>query len=217
MRCGRRSGSDHNQWNQLTVPAEITYLEVRLDAESHAKRFGAQRDSFGRWYVTGQVPNELLNYLPRKAGRRTEEPPPECPLCRSEMRKATSSSGNLYWFCTARSKTGCSGTIDYVKYLEQAALLPAIGELASGLAESFISENLSSLDASRGTGRGTHPLKNRWLEIVELAFAVLGNERQVMRWMTQPKLALGRQAPIRKLGTAEGCDTVERLLRELWD
>ncbi len=198
------------------MPAEITYLEVRLDAESHAKRFGAQRDSFGRWYVTGQVPNELLNYLPRKASRRIDEVAPECPICRATMRKEISRSGNPYWVCTERRTTGCAGWLDYVKYLEKVVPLPALGELASAQVESLVSE-LSSLESPKGRGRTKHPLHERWLDIVTLAFAVLGNQRQVMRWMTQPKLALGQKTPILILGTAEGCDMVEHLLRKLWD
>lgn len=198
------------------MPAEITYLEVRLDAQSHARRFGAKRDGAGRWYFAGPVPDELLNYLPRKATRRIDEAPPECPLCRAEMRKAISQSGNLYWACTERNKTGCTGWLDYVTYLERVAPLPVLGELSAAQIESFMS-GLSSLNDTNDRRRTKHPLYDRWLDIVKLAFAALGNERQVMRWMTQPKLALGRKTPLRKLGSTEGCDSVERLLRELWD
>jgi len=197
------------------VPPEITYLEVRPDAEQHAKRFGAEKDGSGRWYVAGPVPNELMNYLPRKAGRRIKEIAPECPFCRGDMRKRVSRSGNLYWACAEWNRTGCTGTVDYVKYLEQVSPLPVLGEVASAQIQSLVS-GLSSPEDPKG-GERKHPLHERWLDIVTLAFAVLGNQRQVMRWMMQPKIALGRKTPILALGTAEGCDAVEHLLRELWD
>ncbi|WP_374326930.1 MbcA/ParS/Xre antitoxin family protein [Azonexus sp.] len=199
------------------MPTEITYLEVRCDAESHARRFGAKRDSAGRWYVIGTIPNELLNYLPRKAGRRKEEVVPECPLCHAEMRKAIGRSGNLYWYCVERNQTGCRGTIDYLKHLEQAVSLPTLGELASELVESFESERLASQAEKPGTTQGTHPLAKQWLDITKLAFSVIGTEKQVMLWLTQPKLSLGNQTPIRKLGTEEGCEEVKHLLNDLWN
>lgn len=198
------------------MPAKITYLEVRPDAESHARRFGAKRNSAGKWYVAGQVPNELLNYLPGKTERSMFEPSPECPVCWSSMRKEITRSGNLHWICTQLNQPDCPGRLDYADYLERMVPLPVLGEQALAQVESLVLA-LSPPEVTTDSKRTKHPLNKRWEYIVTLAFRVLGNERQVMRWMTQPKLSLGRKTPMQALGTAKGCGEVKRLLRELWD
>jgi hypothetical protein len=198
------------------MPTDITYLNVPRDAEAHAKRFGAQRDASGNWYVIGEVPGELLNYLPKQPNRHFHDVPPGCPVCGSGMRKSIDRSGNLYWVCMARFRTGCRGQIDYIDYLDRVAPVSAVGDFLPKLAGPLLLPGGNTPHAQSGLDRRMpHPLRERWVRIVKLAFEILGNDRQVMCWLSKAKVALGGKPPIQMLGTKRGCDAVQRLLSEL--
>ena len=59
------------------------------------------------------------------------------------------------------------------------------------------------------------PRKAHWAAITELAILECGGQEQASRWMLTPKIALGHRTPLEAMKTEEGCQAVEKLLREL--
>ncbi len=55
----------------------------------------------------------------------------------------------------------------------------------------------------------------RWAAITDLAIKECGGQEQASRWLQAPKIALGRRTPLEAMKTEEGCQAVEKLLREL--
>lgn len=64
---------------------------------------------------------------------------------------------------------------------------------------------------------GSDPLEPRWTVLVSEAEKVLGGKDEAVRWLGLPKVSLGGRTPVAAMRTAEGCDAVEKLLREVWD
>lgn len=193
---------------------ELTFLSVPGDATGHAERFGAQYDvRIGAWFVVGPVPGELQNYIPREKNQRFHEVAPQCPVCGAPTRKLISRKGDMYWACIARFRTGCKGTVDYLKYLDDVAPVATVGGFLPKLAGSLFGPK--ELPENAPLDR-PNPLKERWMQIALEALKTLGNDKQVLRWLEQPKVALGKKAPFQILGTEAGCDAVLTLLRDVW-
>lgn len=194
---------------------EITYLTVPDDAAEYAHRFGAQRDASGQWFVVGTVSCELLNFLPRLPNPLFYERLPPCPMCGTLMRKVQMKSGNLLWLCTARKRTGCHGLIRYEDYLQRIEPVTTLGDLLPQIGTLLLpAAQLEELNKPPKP-KSPHPLRERWKDIVKRAFEVIGDERQVLLWLNQPKVALELKAPIEMLGGVDGCAAVVRLLDEL--
>lgn len=196
---------------------KTTLLVVPEDAIAHAIRFGAKRNwKTKQWYVAGEVPNELLNYLPRVANQRFLEPIPSCPMCGGPMRKIFRVNGNTFWGCFAYFRTGCKGAIDYLDYLEGAASSKTLGDfLPKNERLTAVVEPPNTTLQSLQT-EPPHHLVARWVAITQEALLLIGNERRVIRWLEQPKLAFKNKSPIAMMATHEGCDAVVRMLREIW-
>lgn len=192
----------------------LSILRIPPDVTDYAERFGAQRDSAtGTWFVVGPVPNELLNYVPQPKNQRFQDVAPRCPKCRAPTRKLINRKGDLYWACVMRFKTDCPGVIDYLKYLDDVAPLATVGSFLPKVAGSLFEPEESSASIPE---MAQHPLKERWVEIASEALTLLGNDKQVLRWLDQPKVALGNKAPVLMLSTTAGCDRVLALLRDVW-
>jgi hypothetical protein len=208
---------DCDKINKCVSNVEITYLSIPADAESHARRFGAQRDGSGCWYVVGTVPNELRNYLPRKQNASFYEFTPTCPRCGATMRKTIGKAGDAFWGCVTHFATGCKGTIDYRDYLDDAAPSLSIGDFLPRPERSFLLPDLSlgkygDAPASMASDR----LQDAWSDIIRHALDILGGELQVRRWMTQPKVRFKNRAPLEMMVTESGCAAVKALLDEVW-
>lgn len=193
---------------------EITILIVPRDAVEHAERFGAKFDSKnGSWFVVGPVPRELLNYVPRPRNQRFQEAAPRCPLCGSPTRKLVNSAGNPFWACVTYFKTGCPGVVDYLDYLDVVEPLAKVGKFLPKLAGSLFGPSESPPDNNE---KAPHPLKPRWQEVVQEAGTVIGDDRQAVRWLYQPKVAFNYKTPLEMCGTEAGCDAVLKMLRDVW-
>lgn len=193
---------------------DVTYLNVPQDATGHAARFGAKRDpGTSIWYVVGPIHSELQNYLPRPSNQRFQEVAPPCPSCGGLMRKVANLSGQPFWSCAAHFRTGCSGTVDYLDYLDSVAPLAFVGDHLPKIVDSLFSP---SEPPTPTTEKSAHPLRAKWIEIVQEAIDVLGDDRKANAWLCQGKRAFSMKAPIEMLVTEDGCDAVLKLLREVW-
>ena len=200
----------------MGIKTGVTFLDVPADAFAHAKRFGAKRNRSGNWYVTGEIPHELLNYLPKRPNSKFYEFVPSCPICGASMRKHMYRDGKLLWRCYKRFQSRCQGAIDYLDYLDKIAPTAKIGDL---LARDEGQGQTATPTPGDSQAQPTvlNPLKRRWEQIVNEALVTLGSRRQVMAWLQQPKLALGNKSPMETLGTEDGCNAVMKLLQALWD
>lgn len=59
------------------------------------------------------------------------------------------------------------------------------------------------------------PRKAYWAAITELAILECGGQEQASRWMQTPKIALKGRTPLEAMTTEDGCQAVEKLLREI--
>lgn len=194
---------------------EIIYLNIPNDVAEYARRFGARRDASGQWYIVSAVPRELSNFLPRSPNSLFYERIPSCPMCGALMRRIQSRTGNLLWLCTARGRTGCDGSILYEDYLQKVEPVTTLGDFLPQMGTLLLPAAQHNNTHEQLDPKLPHPLRERWIAIVQRAFEVLGSERQVMLWLEQPKVALGLKAPIQMLGSVEGCAAAAQLLEEL--
>jgi hypothetical protein len=193
---------------------EKTTLAVPPDAWEHAKRFGAKRDrETGIWFVVGPVPGELQNYVPRLRNAHFQEHVPRCPLCGAKTRKSLNRNGALYWECAKRAKSGCRGALDYrLDYKGDEA--PAAIINSSGRTKAVGKFFGGSPLSPAPTRKTAHPLRVRWIEIVKEAATAFGGAKQAAGWLERPNAAFDHRAPIRILGTEEGCDAILKFLRD---
>lgn len=193
---------------------KLTILSVPVECAGHAERFGAQFDSAsGAWFVVGPVHLELQNYIPRPKNKRFQEAAPRCPKCGAPTHKLINRRGDWYWACVMRFKTGCRGVVDYVDHLDSVAPVATVSDFLPKVVGSLFGPADS---AASPVEQKPHPLKAKWIEIARVALETLGNDKQVLRWLDHPKVALQNKAPIHFLGTEDGCESVLRLLREVW-
>lgn len=196
----------------------INYLNVSVDAQSHALRFGAKRDpQSGRWYAIDPVHRELLNYLSKEPNHRFMEVAPSCPRCGAPMRKFNSKAGRSFWGCVAYFNSGCRGKIDYLDYLNETVPVLKVGDFLPKLVGSLFSPSPLTNGASGVLeNKSPNPLRQRWIELVRQAFETLGSERKAILWLYESKISLRSKAPIEVLGTESGCERVQQLLLEVW-
>lgn len=194
---------------------EIIYLNVSDDAAGYACRFGAKRNATGQWFVVGLVPRELLNFLPRQPNPLFYERELPCPRCGALTRKVQTKIGGLLWVCTARNRTGCDGIIRYEDYLQEVDPITTLGDFLPQLGTLLLPAAPPEEPNKISKPENQHPLRERWIALVQQAFEIIGDGRRVMLWLDQPKVALGLKTPMQMLGSVEGCAAVARLLDEL--
>lgn len=192
-----------------------TVLQVTADTKSYAKTHGAQYDRKTReWYVEGDVPPELENLVPKAPNPVFEEIAPSCPVCQASMvKRANKTNGNMFWGCSRfrADGRGCKGKIDYQEYLDE-----QLGHNRSRVTEYLQADAPRVQPApARVVIPDDDPRLARWKQITELAARECGGVQQAGRWIQTPKIALGRRTPLEAMITEEGCQAVERLLREL--
>jgi len=133
------------------------------------------------------------------------------------MHKVLAKSKNLLWLCTARKRIGCNGQIRYEEYLERVDPATTLGHFLPKLGTLLLPE--ASQEKPKEPARTEPPqqLRDHWIAITRRAFELIGNERQVMFWLEQPKVALGFKAPFEMMMSLEGCMAVAQLLENLWN
>lgn len=179
--------------HELTVPPVL---------EDYALRHGAKKDSDGRWFWTGPVPNELLSFVDKRRIRPTISFLPKdiklCPHCGAEMvirrrreknflmqLQCKSPQGSEFWGCT--NYPSCTKTLPIKK------------------SDAEMSE-VKKLDVNKGA----------IAELSQYAVSVLGSSNAVDRWMFTPKIKLGMRKPVDFLFSEKGRTRIRSMLDAIW-
>lgn len=180
------------------------YLEVSSDTYILAKTHGAKYDRLkGKYYVFNEVPNELINLLPRdeitRKGYRNLSP--TCPLCLGNMElKFGSKNGKDFWGClNYKSKEKCKGTYPY--------------EIGLDLINQSLKER--SEKSSVLTEIEKNSLQALIVEIGNISKKVFRGDNDFLNWMNTPKLALNHRTPIKCMLNSSDCTLILKLLNEL--
>lgn len=193
---------------------EKIYLDVPYANRVYAQEKGATWDKEKKqWYVWGDVPVDLLGFLPKPTPMPIKRPlGPSCPKCGCIMElRSRKSDGEQFWGCSAYPR--CQESTPYIPKsgLDHAA--------AVAIREIFGSENDKPNARASKPPSPPNPEKDKLVAraaaIYELATTAIKGQAQVNRWFNTPKMALGRRMPKEVLDTQQGCEQVEKLLREL--
>jgi hypothetical protein len=134
-------------------------------------------------------------------------------LCGAPTRKVIGRGGQPFWSCVAYRQTGCRGTVNYLDYLDAVAPVVNVGAFLPKVVGSLFGPAESPTAPIQ---REPHPLKATWGEIVKEAAAILGDDKQAVRWLFEPKAAFKNKTPVEMCGTENGCRAVIELLRDVW-
>lgn len=146
-----------------------------------------------------------FNHVPRSKNQGFPEAAPRCPLCVSPTRKLVNSAGNPFWSCVTYFTTGCLGVVHYLDYLDAVEPLAKVGKFLPKLNGSLFGPPEPPPD---NNAKAPHPLKQRWQEVVQEAGTVIGDDKQAVRWLYQPKVAFNNKTPLEMCATEAGCDVV---------
>ena len=192
-----------------------TELIVPSEMGPYAKKHGAIFDRVrARYFVIGEVPSELVNFLPRERREREHIQPPTC-RCGLHTRLITNTK-NGSWFYGCSNYPHCRQTVDYEKHLRN------IGRSGDMSAVSALSKEPQP-DRSKGealvseTVKGGYPIdyQSEMADLVRVGVEVLGSQTQLLKWLSGRKVSLDGQAPTELVRTVEGCRKVKSLLLEL--
>lgn len=187
---------------------QVTWLAVPLDAASYARRHGARWSARDRaWFVVGDVPPELVNYLPAEERSKVAAGPVQCPICSAPMfRRLNRQDGTYFWGCMRWPTFGCKGAVS----------LESTVDMGDSPIKSAADWLLGQVEAGR---RPDSCLNGRELasrealtELLSAAILVLGSVEQTVKWLRMKKVGLGYKMPVECLGTADGRAAVLKLL-----
>lgn len=92
-----------------------------------------------------------------------------------------------------------------------------VGDLLLQLPGSLLPPSLKATNAQLPPEeKKPHPLRARREAIVWKAYLILGCEKKLMQWLSEPKVALKHRAPVEMLGNMDECDAVDLFLSDLW-
>ncbi len=189
---------------------EKTILEISPAIAAFASTHGAVQDPISKqWYVIGDVPLELLGFVPKQIRRAVPEFGPVCPKCGSHtVKRYRKSDGDGFWGC-CRYPT-CKGTSTW-----ECTATEQLADIAERVVVREKAEEPSRSACSNRTATPT--LKEYWGNVVKEASDRLGGPHAAERWLQTPKVAFGGKKPIELMRTEEGCQQVEVLLAKLFD
>jgi uncharacterized protein (DUF2384 family) len=199
----------------LADPPELAtrMLDVPAGMAQYAKLHGAQFNTHRRyWFVYGEVPPELVNFIPKPVRQKTTVQEPFCPRCGSHMTKRPSRYGE-FWSCSAFARTECRGSMSLEKHLEllNQPVAPNVGAV---LHKSMPQDtNAARRDKQASQAVPTPDLADGVEKVVRLAQAILGNDAAT--WLQGPKRGLGNKAPVTLMRTREGQESVVKLLQDV--
>jgi ribosomal protein S27AE len=193
--------------------AATTALNVPPEMAWYAKAHGAGFDKHhGCWFVSGDIPPELANFLPKPSRPAITMQQPFCPRCGTHMIKHRSRYGE-FWRCSAFGRTECKGSLSLEKHLDllEQTVAPRVDEIL----HKSMSGGPSTPQRDERPSRAVPPtdLADEVKEIARLAQGILGNDAAT--WLQRPKLGLGNQAPVTMMRTAEGRQSVVHLLLDM--
>jgi hypothetical protein len=190
-----------------------TYLNVPYETREFAKRHGASFDKILRtWYVQGEVPLELTNFLPQEPRVRAHVVAPVCPRCGcSTVLRTETKDGSWFYGCSGYRTTRCRGTVDYDNRLA------AIG--VDGDTSAIASLRRIAYEKSEKPSKHI-PLKAQLdvshqeaiAELAKLGVNVFGDQIKFMGWLVGPKRTFDGKTPTQEMQTLEGCERVKQLL-----
>lgn len=194
--------------------AELTRTELIVPSEMgpYAKKHGATFDQVSaRYFVIGEVPSELVNFLPRERREKAHIQPPTC-RCGLHTRLITNTKSGS-WFYGCSNYPHCRQTVDYEKHLRD------IGSSGDMSAVSALSKEPEP-KRSRGkalvseTVKSGYPIEyqSEMADLVRVGVEVLGSQTQLLKWLSGPKVSLEGQAPTELMKTVEGCRKVKSVL-----
>ena len=190
-----------------------TYLDTSDGLSEYAKGFGAIFDKKRReWYVVGEVPQDLLNLVPKQP--REKAPPvvpPSCPLCRFPTKLREGRNGPFFG-CTQFAKTDCKGTVDYDIYLENIGQ-PRPKSIGSILIPGTLQKAHIVPPASSVNCKLSPELQSAIKEIENLCVAEFSRKWEFDRWLKTPKVTLNGKTPLECMLTLEGCKRVKHLIQ----
>lgn len=175
-------------------------LDITPAVAGYAKEYGALHDKESGWYCFEPVPIEIEEFISEaeKFKKRPDAKITQCPKCGGQMQIKTSHSGNIFWSCMSFPKCRGSLSVDDAKHSSFAKVsIPAKvmapkdkGVLGSGRTQNFE-------------------------ELAEMGIRELGNQKKLLEWLAEPKIALKGNKPIDFLNTDEGYEKVISLLRAI--
>lgn len=182
----------------------MTDINVPTGMEWFAKLHGAVFDEGrGCWSVSGDVPPELVNFLPRTQYLPVRIRPPSCPNCGTPMIKQRSARTGVFWGCSNYwGVTRCKGSRSLQSHPEW------LKDLSP---ETSASAPPGAPQAVCRAAAVAPDLERRIRRIVQLAVRVLGTE-DTQTWFERPKVGLGSRAPVTLLHSRDGRRKVVQLL-----
>ncbi len=186
---------------------EKTYLVDMEGIGPYAQCNGALFDeTLGRWYVVGDVPNELWGLLPKSFNKPLpEDAAPLCPFCSVPMRLVVNSTDkSFFWGCSNYYKSNCQGSRPYT------------GEVISNdKSSTSIDSHLNNVFSFVGKKNNHQPKsfsectsmthEQKQLLIAEILFKRRGRYRAA-QWLTMPQPRFGMKTPTILLLTEDGCN-----------
>lgn len=198
------------------------YLDTSDGMAAYVERYGALYEkTTGRWYVEGEVPNELVGLLPKMPNRAAYKTTPFCPTCGGVMvqrfRKADKSP---FWGCKNFPK--CHGTLNYQNYIDGVdsdnGKRCSVGEAAAKAVMDNLDDTGHSDDPPPATPKTLSvDLTAEKKRIYLLAVEIRGNLDRAKTWLSTPKHGLGGQIPVDIMTTVAGCQRVAELLEKTRD
>jgi len=189
---------------------EKTFLQIPDAMLAYATAYGAVKDpQSNRWYVSGEVPMELLSFVPKLARGPVPESFPSCPKCGSMMvKRYRRTDGGAFWGCSQYPR--CPGIVDWTYNnvaLAQDALKPILD----------VPDNDSPRELKPSNVVEVSSLKPYLERIVSMATEKLGGVKAARRWLETSKVAFLGKKPLEVMRSVEGCQRVEQLLARLFD
>ena len=199
---------DNNEISQAR-----TYLDTSDGLSEYAKGFGAIFDKQRReWFVVGEVPQDLLNLVPKKPREKAPQVvPPSCPLCGFHTKLIEGRNGPFFG-CSQFAKTDCRGSVDYDSYLENIGQSPP-KSIGSILNPGTTQKAQIVPPASSVNTKLSLELQSAIKEIENLCVAEFSRKWEFDRWLKTPKVTLNWKTPLQCMLTLEGCKRVKHLIQ----
>jgi hypothetical protein len=187
-------------------------VDVEL-AKSHGARYDRSRE---KWYVDGMVPKELADIA---ISSPTQKPPPVvaplCPKCGSYTIKIDGKKG-LFFGCSKFRQTGCKGSVDFDRYVENIGLpIKSVGQVLN-LQPSKQSEKVE-LEVHISIAKLKPELVAEINKVEQLCKNQFSSRAELEKWLNTPKVALKSKTPTDFLKTVNGCKIVAKLIKTRFD
>jgi hypothetical protein len=192
---------------KFKIMTEKTYLVDMEGIGPYAQCHGALFDeTLGRWYVEGDVPNELWGLLPKSLDKPLpEDTAPLCPFCSVPMRLVVNSTDkSVFWGCSNYYRSNCHGSRPYAgEVISSEKSSTSIDSHLNNVFSSIRKKNNHQPKSFSECASMTHAQKQ--LLVVELLSKGRSRYRTAL-WLTTPQPRFGMKIPTILLLTEDGCN-----------